>query len=108
MGRNNADFHSYNYEYWRDSEGDHNVYAYHPSQTEEVGALTWTDKKGAITVDVQEDHQRKGVATGMYKFASQKANELGVQRPELMNSSYGPKGFEWAKSVGLPKDFGKR
>lgn len=108
MTRNNADFNGYRFEYWQDHEGDHNVYAYHPSQPEEVGALTWTQDKGAITVDVQEDHQRKGVATGMYKFAMQKANELGIQRPELLNSSYGPKGFAWAKSVGLPKDFGKR
>lgn len=108
MGRSKAAFEGVTYKYFQDPEGDHNIYAYHPDEPEEIGALTWEHKNGAIHVAVNEEHQRKGVATGMYQAAMQKATELGIPAPDLMKSSYGNKGFKWARTLGLPKDFGKK
>jgi hypothetical protein len=44
----------------------------------------------------------------MYKFALQKADEHNIVKPDLLRSSYGPQGYKWARSLGLPKKFGEK
>ena len=107
MSRSKTAFEGVTYKYFVDPAGDHNIHAIHPNEDGAIGALIW-DNEGAIHVGVNEEHQRKGVATGMYHAAVQKAGELGIPAPNLMKSSYGNKGYKWARTLGLPKDFGKK
>lgn len=107
MGRNNADLHGVRYEF-TPSNLYPSVYAYLPNDKLPVGMLNWHHETGAIGVVVDEEHQRKGIATGMYNHALKVAAEKGITPPNLIKSSYGNKGFKWARSLGLPKNFGKK
>ena len=107
MTRNNADFHGVTFRYERDSEGDHNIIAEHPSENEPIGYLTWADRdyeEGAqagniMDVHVAQEHQRKGVATGMYNYAKSIARGVGAPHPTHAESRT-VSGEAWAKKVG--------
>ena len=106
MGRNNADFHGVTFRYEKDSEGDHNVIAEHPNESEPIGHLTWAGRdyeEGAkfghiMDVHVAPEYQRKGVATGMYRYAKSLTEPY---LPKIMHAeSRTTAGDAWAKSVG--------
>lgn len=105
MTRNNADFHGITYEFVPGKLFP-TVWAHHPDAGDfPIGMLNWHHKEGYIGVEVDPAFQRKGVATGMYNFALQKAQELGINPPNLLNSNYSKKGRKWAESLGLPKSY---
>jgi predicted acetyltransferase len=119
MTRNNADFHGYTLEFEHANTSpvedcDHHRVDAFSKDDEHIGSLIWfthdagARNPGAIDVDVDPDHRRKGVATAMYKFALQKADEHNIVKPDLLRSSYGPQGYKWARSLGLPKKFGEK
>lgn len=119
MARNNADFRGYKLEFEHADTSpvedcDHHRVDAFDKDDNQIGSLIWfthyagARNPGAIDVDVDPDHRRKGVATAMYKFALQKAEEHKITKPDLLRSSYGPQGYRWARSLGLPKDFGKK
>jgi predicted acetyltransferase len=118
MGRNKADFRGYKLEFEHantsslEKRDQHKVTAF-DRNGDHVGTLAWfvdntVDEPGAIEVKVSPKHRRKGIATAMYKFALQKAAEHSIIAPSLTKSSYGNQGFKWARSLGLPKNFGER
>jgi predicted acetyltransferase len=119
MGRNKAAFHGYSLEFEHADTSpvedcDHHRVDAFTKDGEQVGSLMWftpdagARTSGSIDVDVHPEHRRKGVATAMYKFALQKAEEHNIIKPDLLRSSYGPQGYRWARSLGLPKKFGER
>lgn len=113
MGRNNADFHGYTLEFEHADDSplddcDHHRVDAFDRDDEHVGSFIWYTKKGArtpgaIDVDVDPEHQRKGLATAMYKFAVKKAEERKTVKPSLESSLYGDEGYAWAKSLGYRK-----
>jgi GNAT superfamily N-acetyltransferase len=106
MGRNNADFNGVTFRYERDPEGDHNIVAEHPSDSEPIGYLTWADRdydEGAqrghiMDIHVDPEHQRKGVATGMYSEAKRTSSALGLPTPRHAESRT-KSGEAWSKST---------
>ena len=110
MGRNNADFygvHEVSFRYEKDSEGDHNIVAEHPKESEPIGHLTWSDRdyeEGAqrghvMDIHVASEHQRKGIATKMYSEAKSIASAMGLPIPTHAESRT-VSGEAWAKSTG--------
>ena len=104
--RNNADFHGVTFRYEKDSEGDHNIVAEHPLESEPIGYLTWADRdydEGAergeiMDVHTAPEHQRKGVATGMLKYAQSIAGgDIPTPRHAKSRTTSGE---AWAKKVG--------
>jgi hypothetical protein len=78
----------------------HLVSAYH--EGEKVGYLHWSGTTGrTYKIDVDDDHQRRGLATAMWNHA----NSLkGVRKPQHSNDRTDV-GDAWARSVGgrLPR-----
>ena len=102
MGRNNADFHGYTFSY----EGpagpyhDHSVNAQHPESGELIGHLRWDSEHGEISdVEVDTEHQRKGVASGLLNYARRVSQEQGFPEPVHSNLRTHA-GDAWARSVG--------
>lgn len=53
---------------------DHEIVAVHKPTKEKVGTMLWNDNDGRIfQIHVNDEHQRKGVATGMLKHGSRVA-----------------------------------
>ena len=77
----------------------HNISAF-SKKGNVVGKLDWNRDTGAIDVEVKKKHRRKGLATAMYDFATDKAEDEGIQAPSLGKSRYGMKGLNWARSLG--------
>ena len=100
MGANNADFNGLNFMY-SGAGGDHVVTAHH-SEHGQIGHLIWRRGTGEI-VDLltEPEHERKGVATGMWEHAKTvAANSDGkILRPQH-SAVQTPKGKRWAKKVG--------
>lgn len=96
---NPAQFGDYELRYRTEDTGaskyDHLVEAHHGG--ERVGYLHWQGTTGrVVNVDVDDVHQRKGVATAMWNHA----NSLpGVRKPQH-SPHRTPKGDAWSKSVG--------
>lgn len=104
MGANNADFNGYTFLY-SGAEGDHVITAHHPDYDESegpLGAMIWSRGTGEVKdINVDEKHQRKGVATGMWKFARAVAKQSGYKiLPPVHSPNQTPSGKKWAKSVG--------
>ncbi len=107
MPRNNADFHGITFRYERDSEGDHNIIAEHPSEDEPVGFLTWANrdyeegaKRGHIMdVHVVPEYRRKGIASGMFAEAIKHSKINGLPTP-VHAETRTESGDAWSKSVG--------
>lgn len=77
----------------------HNVTAF-DKEGNDVGRFDWDIDTGAIDVEVDKKHQRKGIATAMYKFAKKKSKDHDIQKPLLNRSRYGHQGLAWARSLG--------
>ena len=101
MARNTGDFHQYKFQY-SGAEPHHVVTATHPDKDYPVGFLVWKKDTGEnIRIEVEEEHQRKGVATVMWNFAKNVAasSDGKIRRPQ--HSRVKTKaGKAWAKKVG--------
>jgi len=75
-------------------ETHHAVIAHH-SQDGEVGHLQWHPEGEIQDVHVDETHRRKGVATGMLRYAE----GLGVAKPKH-SELRSEEGDAWARAVG--------
>jgi len=102
MGRNKVDFQGYSLRYRQDAEGDHDIIAKHPSESEPVGYLTWDGNDGEVLdIHVAPEHQRKGLATAMWNHAQKIAMESRIvyPQPSAVTTDDGDKFF---KSLGIP------
>ena len=101
MPRNTGDFHQYTFQY--SGGGDsHVVTAMHPDSQYPIGYMEWARDTGEnVSVDVDKEHQRKGVATGMWNFAKNvAANSDGKIRRPQHSRVQTKSGKAWAKKVG--------
>jgi len=119
MPRNNADFHGVTFRY--DGKGPMHGFEDFPAgkgpwahvftahkDGEQVGKLQ-LQRGGTIDhVEVDEKHQRQGIATGLHKFATEYADKSGGEdTPYPVHSTIRSKeGTAWAKKVGgqLPRN----
>lgn len=96
MPRNNADFHGVTFSH---QEGSLNtvVVAKHPTAGV-IGTLglVGSENPRVSWLDVHPDWRRKGVATGMWKYAQ----EQGLNPSHSTTRT--PDGDSWAKSLGEP------
>lgn len=62
---------------------DHSVQAVHKPSGEVVGEMLWQDGGPLFMIDVDENHQRKGVATGMVQHGQKiaKASKYRIPKP---------------------------
>lgn len=106
MARNKGDFHQYKFQYsgaepWGPG-GTNVVTAVHPEEGHSVGFLAWRKDTGEVLrVEVDPEHQRKGVATGMWNFAKNIAanSDEKIRRPQH-SIAQSKAGKAWAKKVG--------
>ena len=88
------------------SEELHEVQAIHKPTGEPIGRMTWLNYGPLHEIDVNRDHQRKGIATGMWGHAIELAvssYSKGVNKriPMPEHSIFRtPAGDAWAKSTG--------
>jgi hypothetical protein len=86
---------------WANSGSYHEVTAYN-SDHDNIGHMQWHVKTGEIIdVRVNEEHQRKGVATALHSMAHKVAGEFNVAKP-VHSDDRSDQGDEWAKSIGGP------
>jgi hypothetical protein len=72
----------------------HFVEAYH--EGEKVGSLNWYGTTGTVgKIDVEDEHQRRGVATAMWDHAQ---SLKGVRKPKHSNDRT-TQGDAWMKAV---------
>lgn len=65
-----------------------------------VGRIQWRENTGEINdIRVAPEHQRKGVATAMYRMAQQLSGEYGVLPPKHSDDR-SDQGDAWARAVG--------
>jgi len=96
----------YTYSYSNDGHSnlpEHTVTAYHKNKS--VGFLTFAHMGPVLDVQVDKEHRRKGVATGMWNHALSLGGsidkETGAYIPHVEHSpNRTEKGEEWAKSTG--------
>jgi GNAT superfamily N-acetyltransferase len=87
------------------SEELHEVQAIHKPTGEPIGRMTWLNYGPLDEIDVQHEHQRRGVATGMWNHAIRLADSSyykGVNKriPMPEHSIFRtPAGDAWAKST---------
>ena len=79
-------------------DGSHTIQAFH--QGKPVGELRWSKGYGVNSIDVLEDHRRKGLATAMWNTAIDlKKSDKSV--PTIKHSTERTEdGNDWAKKVG--------
>jgi len=104
MARNTGDFHQYKFQYSPGLRGEvnHIVTATHPDSSDLVGYMEWTKDTGETRhIEVDKEHQRKGVATGMWNFAKNVAanSEGKIRRPQHSRVQT-KSGKAWVKKVG--------
>lgn len=101
MGRNNADFHGVKFSKEDRPYGEATINAHHP-QHGHVGKMELSKFGEVKDIIVAPEHRRKGIATGMWNYASQ----LGLN-PEHSDSRT-EEGDAWAASTGshLPDNNG--
>jgi GNAT superfamily N-acetyltransferase len=92
-------FKEYTLEYkGADEQGGHNIVA--KKEDKPIGAMRWAHGRGVDSVDVNPEHQRKGVATAMWNMAIDlKKQDKSI--PTIKHSqdrTY--EGEDWAKKVG--------
>jgi hypothetical protein len=123
MGRNNADFqggvnhgNEYRIEYKGVTPrvstfetGRHLITATHIPTGEQVGDMYWedghyddrNDSHGVISIGVDEDHQRKGIATAMWRYGK----SLHARYPDKItepvhDDAMSESAEHWARAVG--------
>ena len=70
------------------------------NQPDFMGQMSWHPESGEIlSLEVKQEHRRKGVATSLYNFAHQTAAQQGIVAPRH-SSERTPEGDSWAHSVG--------
>ena len=75
------------------------------NQPDFMGQMSWHPKTGEIlSLEVKEQHRRKGVATSLYNYANQVASDKELVSPKH-SATRTPEGDAWASSVGgnVPK-----
>lgn len=75
------------------------------NQPDFMGQMSWHPESGEImSLEVKNQHRRKGVATSLYNYAHQVASEKKLAAPRH-SATRTPEGDAWAKSVGgnVPK-----
>jgi hypothetical protein len=88
------------------SEELHEVQAIHKPTGEHIGRMTWLNYGPLHEIDVNYEHQRRGVATGMWNHAiglADSSYNKGVNKriPMPEHSIFRtPAGDAWAKSTG--------
>jgi hypothetical protein len=100
MGANNADFHNITFSHVETGKHqDAFVNATHPEDgivgQLHLGFIRSNGNRKVRNVLTKVEHQRKGIATGMWSYA--KANGLN---PEHSPDSQTDEGKSWAKKVG--------
>jgi GNAT superfamily N-acetyltransferase len=96
----------YTYTYSNDgheSLPEHTVTAHHKGKS--VGFLTFSHSGPVLDVQVDKEHRRKGVATGMWNYALSLGGTTfkssGIRIPNVEHSENRTEGGEeWAKSTG--------
>lgn len=114
MGRNNSDFHGVNYKYEFFPEGSHPAAEWNDQDLHEVtahlngqkvGSLTYNtadDDGDAYDIVVHPDHQRKGIATGMWNYAKQLHRQGVTDTPPRHSPRTTAEGYRWAMTTGDP------
>ena len=67
----------------------------------EVGSIEWFKDDGTVrNIEVDKEHRRKGIATGLWNSAHEFSKNKGLQTPK--HDSYGitHAGLPWAEAVG--------
>jgi GNAT superfamily N-acetyltransferase len=73
-------FKEYTLEYkGADEQGGHNIVA--KKEDKPIGAMRWAHGRGVDSVDVNPEHQRKGVATAMWNMAIDLKKQEGRYYP---------------------------
>lgn len=93
MTRNNADFHGVTFTHQPASYGETLVQAHHPDHGV-IGHLLIGAFHNVRNIMVNPEHQRKGVATGMWNYAKQQG--LEPEHSDIRTEE----GTAWAKSTG--------
>jgi hypothetical protein len=93
MGRNNGDFHGVAFSHENRPYDEVTVHAHHPEHGH-IGKMELSKFGEVKDVIVADEHQRKGVATGMWNYAKQQG-----LNPEHSDSRT-PAGDAWAASTG--------
>ncbi len=71
----------------------------HPKTGESIAYMRYRKDSGRIEdISVDQEHRRKGVATGMYKHAKDMAEAKGIVSP-VHSQVKTPDGEAWANSV---------
>ena len=66
-----------------------------------VGHLDWNNKTGEINhILVDDDHQRQGLATAMYRFAQDLSEKKKSVVKPVHSKALTDEGYAWAKSLG--------
>jgi GNAT superfamily N-acetyltransferase len=98
VGRKN-EFHSaasgYTYEQWDDDpEEGHTAFTATSPEGDDVGTMM-IDHTGEVTrIDVEPEHRRKGVATGMWNYARSQGHT--IRHSDMQTEE----GRAWASAVG--------
>ena len=96
LGRQFKDFHM---EYEKFPEA--HLISASSSEWSNVGSLEWNSKTGEINgIDVDEAHQRQGLATAMYRFAQDISEKRKSVVKPVHSQALTDEGYAWAKSLG--------
>jgi GNAT superfamily N-acetyltransferase len=112
MTRNNADFlvGRHGHEYSLSYVPDNTVEATHIPTGKKVGRMSWDqglyDEYGTINhLQVDPEHQRKGIATAMWNFAQTLHDkDETIDKPEHDWVNMSPDAEAWAASMGHHND----
>ena len=67
----------------------------------QIGSIEWFKDDGTVrNIDVDPEHRRKGVATGMWNAAHEFSQNEGLQSPKHDSCEITTPGLSWAESVG--------
>lgn len=100
MPRNNADFHGVEIRHEID-EDDYATITAHLSGTE-VGHLTLDDRGDVEDIQVDQAHQRKGIATAMWRHAQSLHRRGKIPNPPAHTGGTTEEGYKWAMTTGDP------
>lgn len=109
MGRNNAAFHGVTFAYrgMTEMEGfgpndpapQAHLFTAH-KDGKQVGRLKLQEYGTIDIIEVEPEHQRQGIATGLYNFAKDHAVKTNGKTPWPQHSTIrSPEGQAWAKST---------
>lgn len=100
MPRNNADFHGIKLTHELEGDGYTTVTA--SLNGEKVGHMV-LDHRGTVDdIQVDDNHQRKGIATSMWRHAQDLHKKGVIPHPPAHSSGTTEKGYRWAMTTGDP------